>query len=261
MSPYYFGWPMHFKKAGARSPLKAAGCILLVLLLGLGTGCSSSEPEAPEPEPVVESAAETPPEETPSEALPADQAEQPGAESAADTPKDGTPQPGAGELAGKRPTPQPLVQQQPGQQMAMSPSTGLMVNIPKPIVLGMDRTSERISFQSAFPDTLKEPTVHIAVFTGPTAPERGGQVALILADREKDRLEANLGMAVKIAFVSMFEEPIPNNSLIRYRKDYFRAAVKVADTLPGIQNIKPMSEQESIRLGVDLIIYVSDNYN
>ena len=120
--------------------------------------------------------------------------------------------------------------------------------------------TDGIPFDEAVPPLPKEPTVKVAVFSEESQQEKGQQVALMLQGPGREFIEAKLGAAVILAYVSHLKKIPTRNSAIHFRPKFFQAAQTVAAELPNRQGVAPMTESELKREGVDLIIYVGADY-
>lgn len=118
-----------------------------------------------------------------------------------------------------------------------------------------------IPFDEAVPPLPKEPTVRIAVLSLDSQPDKAQRVALSIGTHERERLEARLGMAVKIAYVAQVKVPPPHESEVRYRPQFLRAAQSVAAVISAEQWVGPMTPDELLQQGVDLFVYVGEQYN
>jgi hypothetical protein len=117
-----------------------------------------------------------------------------------------------------------------------------------------------IAFDEAVPPLPKEPTVGVVVLSHAATPGQGRQVAALLGDYERERLEERLGMAVRIMYVAESTQPLARESEVHYRPDYLRAAQSVAAVLSAQQWIGPMSEEEQRQDGVDLVVHIGKDY-
>ncbi len=117
-----------------------------------------------------------------------------------------------------------------------------------------------IPFDEAVPPLPNEPTVRVAVLSNVEQPEKGRQVALLIGTYHREHLEDQLGAAIKIAYVSHLKRNITRDSVIHFRPNFLRAATSVASILPQHQTIGPMSGEERLQEGVDLLVYIGGDY-
>ncbi len=117
-----------------------------------------------------------------------------------------------------------------------------------------------IPFDEAVPPLPNEPTVRVAVLSNAGQPEKGRQVALLIGIYHREHLEDQLGAAIKIAYVSHLKRNITRDSVIHFRPNFLRAATSVASILPQHQTIGPMSGEERLQEGVDLLVYIGGDY-
>ncbi len=120
--------------------------------------------------------------------------------------------------------------------------------------------TDGVPFDEAVPPLPKEPTVKVAVFSEETQQEKGRQVALMIGGPGREFIEAKLGAAVVLAYVSHLKKIPTRHSAIHFRPNFFQAAQTVAVELPNRQTVGPMTESELKREGVDLIVYVGKDY-
>lgn len=125
--------------------------------------------------------------------------------------------------------------------------------LPEPVITG-------IPFDEAVPPLPDEPTLRVAVFSLASQPDKARQVALVLGTHERERLEARLGMAVKITYVAQTKHPPRHASEVRYRPEFLRAAQSVAAVLAAEQWIGPMTDAERRQEGVDVVVHVGEAY-
>lgn len=120
--------------------------------------------------------------------------------------------------------------------------------------------TDGVPFDEAVPPLPQEPTVKIAVFSEESQQEKGWQVALMIGSSGREFIEAKLGAAVILAYVSHLKKIPTRYSAIHFRPNFFLAAQTVAVELPNRQTVEPMTESELKREGVDLIVYVGKDF-
>lgn len=131
---------------------------------------------------------------------------------------------------------------------------------PPPSPPPVQKAPEGLPFDQVVPPLPAEPTVRVAVLSDAGQPSKGEKVALIIGTYQKKRLENELGMTVKIAYISSVTKNITRQSVIRYRPKFLKAAVAVASVLPAEQRVEPMTPAEEDRLGADLLVFVGRDY-
>ncbi|HKI98535.1 MAG TPA: hypothetical protein VKB51_08700 [bacterium] len=117
-----------------------------------------------------------------------------------------------------------------------------------------------VPFDQAVPPLPPEPTVRVVVLSHDTPLQHGRQVALLIGEYDRERIEERLGMAVKILYVAESTQPLPRPSEIHYRKSYLRAAQSMAEAMSAQQWIGPMTTNELHQKGVDVIIHIGKGY-
>lgn len=119
--------------------------------------------------------------------------------------------------------------------------------------------AERIPYEKAFPDEFrKRLPVRIGLLASPVRPGMGEKVAAILRNYQRGRLERELGQRVQISFVSRSTRKHGSRTIIHYRPNFLKAAIKVASVVPREGVVEPMSARELERSGVDVIVYLGD---
>jgi hypothetical protein len=98
--------------------------------------------------------------------------------------------------------------------------------------------------------------VRVAVLYGPGQEQSAVGVATVIDTWRKDQLAKAIGMPVKVAFISRHDQSAGKANLIRYRPGALKAALQVAEVLPGEQSLEPMSTDDEARSAVDLVIYL-----
>ena len=87
-----------------------------------------------------------------------------------------------------------------------------------------------------------------------------GGVALLVGTYERDRIEARLGMAVKIMYVAETTRPLARDSEVHYRKSYLLAAQAVAQSMSAQQWIAPMTPDELHQPEGDVVVHIGKDY-
>jgi len=146
--------------------------------------------------------------------------------------------------------------EEPPQDEAMAPEPEPE---PEPMPPPEPPQQAETRWDEAFPEDFEPaPMVRIAVLSHPQRLDQGRRVALLLSKFQKKRLERELGKKVKVVYVSEASEPHGDRSVIRYRKEHLKAAIRVAAAMPREQLVEPMSVEEEAQVGVDLIVYVGE---
>lgn len=95
----------------------------------------------------------------------------------------------------------------------------------------------------------------MAVVNASGTPTMGNQVALLLSDLRRLALERKMGMRLEVVNMSNTTERLPQ-TVIYYRDGFLRAALTVAEQLPGDQSLAPMSPPQTQRAGIDVEIWL-----
>ena len=97
--------------------------------------------------------------------------------------------------------------------------------------------------------------VHVVVLNA--SGERGAatKVAVLLREYRRRALESRMGLRLEVVNVSNADTTGLAQSVIHFRSGYLRAAILIAEAMPGEQRIRPMREPGR-RVGVDVQILV-----
>lgn len=117
-----------------------------------------------------------------------------------------------------------------------------------------------IPYDEAVPPLPPEPVLRVAVLSHGVPLERGRQVAVQLGTHARERLEEQLGMAVRVLYVAETTRPLQHPSEIRHRPELLRAAQSVAQELAAEQWLGPLGEQERAQPEVDLVVHIGPDY-
>jgi hypothetical protein len=98
--------------------------------------------------------------------------------------------------------------------------------------------------------------LRVAVLNASGGPDRASQVAVMLMDLRRVSLERKIGMHLEIANVSRAPGAGQAHSVVYYREGYLRAALALAEILPGEQALEPMPRERARRKGIDVEIWL-----
>jgi hypothetical protein len=108
---------------------------------------------------------------------------------------------------------------------------------------------------SILPD--EPPTrVRIAILNATGRTGGANKVAVLLSDYKRRMLEDQIGLQVEVVNVSTAESERPGQSILFYRPSFLRAALAMAQAIPGPQFVEPMRGEGLMRAGVDVEIVV-----
>lgn len=96
--------------------------------------------------------------------------------------------------------------------------------------------------------------LRISVLNGSGNPLRGRIVTALLNEYHRDRLERTIGQKIVVVNASDIPAKKGEKSVILYRPGFIRAAMMVADAIPGQQAVAPMKLQRRSKIGIDLEI-------
>jgi hypothetical protein len=112
-----------------------------------------------------------------------------------------------------------------------------------------------VPYDQAFPP-IPDRVLRVAVLSAPSQAALSRDVGVTLAETHREELERDLGMGIRVAFISQDDEPASEVTRVRYRNKFLQAAVRVASLLPSAQRVERMSDEEANRMGVDLLVLV-----
>jgi hypothetical protein len=102
--------------------------------------------------------------------------------------------------------------------------------------------------------------VRVAVVNASGDPGRGDHAAILLMELRRLDLERRMGMRLELVNVSnapaQRSGQTPPRSVIHYRPGFLRAALALAEALPGDQALKPMRPEQLERRGIDVEIWL-----
>jgi len=95
------------------------------------------------------------------------------------------------------------------------------------------------------------------------SPHLGGaqRLAMMLNHQKKRLIEKRMGMKLKIVNISSVkEQTILPKTKIYFHANFFKAALILAEFLPGEQILEPLSDSRGSNLATDVKIYVGNNF-
>jgi hypothetical protein len=222
------GWLVPHSRA-ARLIQALSGLALIAIVLWGLSACGSSEPEGP----------------TPEQKAGADKqrAEEAAAAQAAAAAALAAPEP----VAPPAPPPPPAITEESIPEFKYLEGAEA----------GQAGPSDQLALAAPGQRGLAQPgQVRVAVLYGPGQERSAVGVATVIDTWRKDQLAKSVGMPVKVAFLSRHDQSAGRENRIRYRPGALKAALQVAEVLPGEQSLEPMSAEEETRSAVDLVIYL-----
>lgn len=103
--------------------------------------------------------------------------------------------------------------------------------------------------------------LQLSILNASNIVESAQKLAILLERHQRRELENQLGMQLKITNISTVRDSIIlAKTKIYYRSNYLDAALALAETIPGEQIVEKMPLDRSGRLGVDVEIFVGENF-
>ncbi|MDH5751965.1 MAG: hypothetical protein OEZ59_06065 [Deltaproteobacteria bacterium] len=108
-----------------------------------------------------------------------------------------------------------------------------------------------------YPET--SPTrVQIAILSGLNNQELANSLAMMISDLNKKSLEKRIGLKVELVNVSRLKNPPSGSNVIYYRPPFMRAAMLLAEVVPGQQSLRQMVPEMIKKKGVDVEVWVAN---
>ena len=103
--------------------------------------------------------------------------------------------------------------------------------------------------------------LQLSILNASNMVESAQKLAILLERHQRRELENQLGMQLKITNISTVRDSIIlTKTKIYYRSNYLDAALALAETIPGEQIVEKMPLDRSGRLGVDVEVFVGENF-
>ncbi len=165
----------------------------------------------------------------------------------------------AGESAAAQP-PAPQREAAPAQPAQAAPPPPTAVQAP-PRPSESAAAAEPVAFEelprtSAAPWKSRPTLVRIAVLNASGIGGQASRVAVMLMDFRRMSLERELGMRLEVVNISNAPAFESGETTLYYRPGFLRAALLIAKTLPGEQDVEPMRPESVERAGIDVEIWL-----
>ena len=115
---------------------------------------------------------------------------------------------------------------------------------------------EELPRTSAAPWKSRPTLVRIAVLNASGIGGQASRVAVMLMDFRRMSLERELGMRLEVVNISNAPAFESGETTLYYRPGFLRAALLIAKTLPGEQDVEPMRRESVERAGIDVEIWL-----
>lgn len=133
---------------------------------------------------------------------------------------------------------------------ATVPADGSVVPPPPAGLIAMEEEAEGAG---------EPPTrVRIAILNATGKPGGANKIALLLSEVKRRALEDQIGLQIEVVNLSTAEGVRPGRSVLFYRPVFLRAALAMAQAIPGDQLVQPMRPAGLKRAGVDVEIVVGE---
>ncbi len=180
-------------------------------------------------------------------------------------PDSGAPQPppagGAEAMQPAGPPPQPGAEgtQPPGPADRREEMAGPERPEETDAMAGREQAATKEDWEKGALENLYYPdpySVRVAVLNASGLPRRAGMVAFFLEAFQGRRIEKKLGKRISVVNLSNLPGVRLRRTVISYRPGNLRAALLMADVIPGKQVVTPMNEERSGKIGIDVEIRV-----
>jgi hypothetical protein len=100
--------------------------------------------------------------------------------------------------------------------------------------------------------------LRLSILSGPAERERAARLAVLLEEYRRRELEEKIGLKLELLFVSTVNGSGTPRNVIYYRPGFLRAALFLAEAIPGRQTIQPMEPERLMKEGVDVEVWVGE---
>lgn len=99
--------------------------------------------------------------------------------------------------------------------------------------------------------------MRIAIFSKPDYQSLANRIFVLLGDLNRRVLEQRIGLKLSLVNISRSLDTPPIKNVIFYRPKFLRAALLLAETIPGEQIIRPMPTRKLKKSAADVEVWVS----
>jgi len=104
-------------------------------------------------------------------------------------------------------------------------------------------------------------SLNVSVLNASVTANSAQRLAILLSRHQRRALEERVGMKLQLNNISSVEEQlILPKTKIYFRPNFFKAALTLAEIIPGEQVVEKMPASRMGKLGVDIEIYVGENF-
>lgn len=140
------------------------------------------------------------------------------------------------------------------EEPAAAPMTQPLPVAPTPVTAAPPPPQSAEKDQPLFDEPQQ---VRIAVLNGSGKPGRAGMISMLLNKFRSRDLQKKLGKDIIVVnYSNLATRMKKRKSIIYYRPGFMRAALLVADAMPGRQSVEPMPPGYEEKIGIDLEILV-----
>jgi LytR cell envelope-related transcriptional attenuator len=100
--------------------------------------------------------------------------------------------------------------------------------------------------------------VRVAILNATGKPGGANKVAVLLSEYKRRAIEDQIGLQIEVVNLSSAESVRPGQTILFYRPEFLRAALAMAQAIPGEQFVEPMRPSGMKRAGVDVEIVVGE---
>jgi len=100
--------------------------------------------------------------------------------------------------------------------------------------------------------------VQVAILSGAQSQRVANTLAVLIGDLRRKSLETRIGLKVEVVNISRLDTPPRGRNIIYYRPPFLRAALLLAETVPGDQTVQPMGAEMLKRSGIDVEVWVAE---
>jgi hypothetical protein len=103
--------------------------------------------------------------------------------------------------------------------------------------------------------------LNVSVLNASSRDQNAQRLAILLDRQQRQRLEEQIGMRLEVTNISSVREGmVLPRTKIYFRPNFLKAALSLAEVIPGEQIVELMPSSHKGRMGTDIEVYVGENF-
>lgn len=103
--------------------------------------------------------------------------------------------------------------------------------------------------------------LNVSVLNASTRDQNAQRLAILLDRQQRQRLEEQIGMKLEVTNISSVREGmVLPQTKVYFRPNFLKAALALAEVIPGEQVVEQMPSSHKGRMGTDIEVYVGENF-